>query len=213
MGPKIRVLIADDHALLRQGLRQIISSTEDLIVSGEAGDGAELMALAESIDWDICLLDISMPVKNGIETLKQLRRDYPRRPVLILSMHPETQYAVRAIQSGAAGYLSKQGAPAEIIEAVRKAATGGKHISDSLAASLADVVAGGGRPTGLANLSDREMEVLKLMASGRTLSQVADLLNISVATVSTYRSRLLEKLVLDNTAELIRFGLENNLVE
>ncbi|HEX8988883.1 MAG TPA: response regulator transcription factor [Rhodocyclaceae bacterium] len=211
MNEKIRVLIADDHAIVRQGLKQILSETEDLLVAGEADDGAEALLLARSQEWDVFLLDVAMPNRNGIDTLKQLKKEFPKLPVLILSMHPEDQYAVRAIQAGAAGYLTKQSAPAELVAAIRKVAGGEKYISPTLAARLAEVIAGGDR-AGFEKLSDREHEVLRLIASGKTLTQVAEELNISVATVSTYRARLLEKLGLSNTAELIRYGLENGLV-
>ena len=212
MDEKIHVLIADDHAIVRQGLRQILSETEDLVVAGEADDGAEALQLARNQQWDVFLLDVAMPNRNGIDTLKQLKKEFPRLPVLMLSMHPEDQYAVRAIQAGAAGYLTKQSAPAELVEAIRKVARGEKYISQTLATKLAEVIAGGNRPA-LEKLSDREHEVLRLIASGKTLTQVAEELNISVATVSTYRARLLEKLSLGNTAELIRYGLEHGLVE
>lgn len=212
MNDKIHVLIADDHPIVRQGLKQILSETEDLIVAGEANDGAEAMQLARGREWDVFLLDVAMPVRNGIDTLKLLREEFPRKPVLMLSMHPEDQYAVRAIKTGAAGYLTKQNAPAELVDAIRKVARGGKYISPTLAAKLADVVAGGDGPRH-EKLSNRELEVLRLIASGKTLTAVGDELNITVATVSTYRARLLEKLQLENTAELIRYGLEHGLVE
>lgn len=211
MEEKIHVLIADDHAIVRQGLKQILSETDDLVVAGEADDGAEALQLARDRQWNVFLLDVAMPNRNGIDTLKQLKKEFPRLPVLMLSMHPEDQYAVRAIQAGAAGYLTKQSAPAELVAAIRKVARGEKYISSTLAAKLAEVIAGGERP-GLEKLSDREHEVLRLIASGKTLTQVAADLNISVATVSTYRARLLEKLGLGNTAELIRYGLEHGLV-
>lgn len=212
MSEKLHVLIADDHAIVRQGLRQILSETDDLIVAGEADDGANALQLARSQTWDVFLLDVAMPNRNGIDTLKQLKKEFPKLPVLMLSMHPEDQYAVRAIQAGAAGYLTKQSAPAELVAAIRKVAQGEKYISPTLAEKLAEVIAGGNRP-GLEKLSDREHEVLRLIASGKTLTQVAEELSISVATVSTYRARLLEKLGLGNTAELIRYGLEHGLVE
>ncbi len=208
----INVLIADDHAIVRQGLKQILSDTDDLVVAGEADDGVEALQLARNCQWDVFLLDISMPNRNGIDTLKQLKKECPRLPVLILSMHPEEQYAVRAIQSGASGYLTKQGAPAELVAAIRKVARGEKYISAALATRLAEVIAGGDRPL-LEKLSDREHEVLRLIASGRTLTQVAEELNLSVATVSTYRARLLEKLALKSTAELIHYGMRQGLVE
>lgn len=212
MAEKIHVLIADDHAIVRQGLKQILSDTEDLVVAGEADDGVEALQLARQQQWDVFLLDISMPNRNGIDTLKQLKKEFPRLPVLILSMHPEEQYAVRAIQSGAAGYLTKQSATAELVAAIRKVARGEKYISPALASRLAEVIASGERPP-LEKLSDREHEVLRLIASGKTLTQVAEALNLSVATVSTYRARLLEKLGLKSTAELIHYGLRHGLVE
>lgn len=212
MDEKIHVLIADDHAIVRQGLKQILSETDDLVVAGEAEDGTDALQLARNQQWDVFLLDVAMQTRNGIDTLKQLKKEFPRLPVLMLSMHPEDQYAVRAIQAGAAGYMTKQSAPAELVAAIRRVARGEKYISPTLAAKLAEVIAGGDRP-GLEKLSDREHEVLRLIASGKTLTQVAGELNISVATVSTYRARLLEKLGLGNTAELIRYGLEHGLVE
>ena len=212
MAEKILVLIADDHAIVRQGLRQILSETEDLVVAGEAEDGADALQLARQQEWDVFLLDISMPNRNGIDTLKQLKREHPRRPVLMLSMHAEDQYAVRAIQSGAAGYLTKQSAPEQLVTAIRQVALGKKYISPTLAEKLAGLVAGGEKPP-LEKLADRELEVLRLLAAGKTLTQIAESLNIAVATVSTYRARLLEKLQLSSTAELIRFGLEQGLAE
>ncbi len=212
MGDKIHVLIADDHAIVRQGLRQILSETDDLVVAGEAEDGADALTLARQQQWDVFLLDISMPNRNGIDTLKQLKREFPRLPVLMLSMHAEDQYAVRAIQSGAAGYLTKQSAPEQLVTAIRQVAGGKKYISPALAEKLAGVVAGGERLP-LERLADRELEVLRLLAAGKTLTQIAESLNIAVATVSTYRARLLEKLELGSTAELIRFGIEHGLAE
>ena len=162
MADKIHVLIADDHAIVRQGLKQILSETEDLLVTGEADDGAEALNLARQQPWDVFLLDVSMPNRNGIDTLKQLKKEFPRLPVLILSMHPEEQYAVRALKAGASGYLTKQSAPELLVTAIR---------------------------------------------------QVAEKLNLGVATVSTYRARLLEKMGLKSTSELIRYGLEHGLAE
>ena len=210
MNNKIHILITDDHAIVLQGLRQIISTTDDLVVAGEADNGSAIIKLARECYWDVCLLDIAMPQRNGIDILKMLKKEHPRKQVLMLSMHPEDQYAVRAIQSGASGYITKQSAPAELVNAIRKVARGEKYISSALAGRLAEMVAGGNLPP-LERLSTREYEVLRLMTSGRSLTQIASELNISIATVSTYRSRLLEKLCLANTAELIRYGLENGL--
>lgn len=212
MAEKINVLIADDHAIVRQGLKQILSETDDLIVSGEAEDGADALRLARHAPWNVFLLDITMPNRNGIDTLKALKKEFPRQPVLMLSMHAEEQYAVRAIQAGAAGYLTKQSAPEQLVTAIRQVARGEKYISPTLAARLAEVVAGGERAPH-ESITNREYQVLVLIASGRTLTQIAEELNLTVATVSTYRRRLLEKMNLKSTAELIHYGLRHGLVE
>ena len=175
MAEKINVLIADDHAIVRQGLKQILSETEDMLVTGEADDGAEALSLARQQPWDVFLLDVSMPNRNGIDTLKQLKKEFPRLPVLILSMHPEEQYAVRALKAEA--------------------------ISDNTEKSPHE------------RITDREYQVLVMIAAGKTLTQVAEQLNLGVATVSTYRARLLEKMGLKSTAELIRYGLEHGLAK
>ena len=209
----IRVLIADDHAIVRQGLKQILSETEDLLVAGEADDGAEALLLARQTPWDVYLLDVSMPNRNGIDTLKQLKKEFPRLPVLILSMHPEEHYAVRALKAGAAGYLTKQSAPDQLVTAIRQVAQGRKFVSAAVAAELADAISTTDDKLPHERITDREYQVLTLIASGKTLIQIADALNLGVATVSTYRARLLEKMGLRNTAELIRYGLEHGLVD
>jgi DNA-binding NarL/FixJ family response regulator len=213
MADKINVLIADDHAIVRQGLKQILSETEDLLVAGEADDGVEALQLARGGDWDVFLLDVSMPNRNGIDTLKQLKKEFPKRPVLILSMHPEEQYAVRALKAGASGYLTKQSAPEQLVTAIRQVAGGKKYVSPTVAMQLADAIAGDAEQPAHEVLSDREYEVLKLIAAGKTLTQIADELNLAVATISTFRARILTKLGLSSTAELIRYGLEHGLVE
>jgi DNA-binding NarL/FixJ family response regulator len=213
MNDKIHVLIADDHAIVRQGLKQILSETEDLVVAGEADDGAEALQLARQQEWNVFLLDVSMPNRNGIDTLKQLKKEFPRLPVLILSMHPEEQYAVRALKAGASGYLTKQSAPEQLVTAIRQVAGGRKYVSPTVAMQLADAIANDTDseqpPHEL--LSDREYEVLKLIAAGKTLTQIAEELNLAVATISTFRARILTKLGLSSTAELIRYGLEHGL--
>jgi len=209
----IRVLIADDHAIVRQGLKQILSETEDLFVAGEADDGVEALLLARQTPWDVFLLDVSMPNRNGIDTLKQLKKEFPRLPVLILSMHPEEHYAVRALKAGAAGYLTKQSAPEQLVTAIRQVAQGRKFVSAAVAAELADAISSIDDKLPHERITDREYQVLTLIASGKTLTQIADVLNLGVATVSTYRARLLEKMGLRNTAELIRYGLEHGLVD
>lgn len=213
MADKINVLIADDHAIVRQGLKQILSETDDLHVAGEADDGADALRLARNQEWDVFLLDVTMPNRNGIDTLKQLKKEFPRLPVLILSMHPEEQYAVRAIKSGASGYLTKQSAPELLVTAIRQVAAGKKFISPSLAERLAEAITDDSERPPHEHLSDREYEVFILIASGKTLTQIAEQLSLSVATVSTYRARIIEKTNLRSNAEMIRYGLERALVE
>jgi DNA-binding NarL/FixJ family response regulator len=210
---KIRVLIADDHAIVRQGLRQILSETEDLLVAGEASDGVDAMHLAREQSWDVVLLDVSMPNRNGIDTLKMLRKEFPRLPVLMLSMHPEEQYAVRALKSGAAGYVTKQSAPDQLVTAIRQVASGHKYVSPTLALKLADVIAENHDRPAHEALSNREYQILCLIAAGRPLTQIAESLAISVKTVSEYRKRILEKMRLESNAELIHYGLRHGLVE
>ncbi len=213
MADKIHVLIADDHAIVRQGLRQILSETDDLLVTGEADDGAEALNLARQQPWDVFLLDVSMPNRNGIDTLKQLKKEFPRLPVLILSMHPEEQYAVRALKAGASGYLTKQSAPELLVTAIRQVASGKKYLSPAVAQQLAEAISDNSDKSPHERITDREYQVLVMIAAGKTLTQVAEQLNLGVATVSTYRARLLEKMGLKSTAELIRYGLEHGLAE
>lgn len=213
MADKIHVLIADDHAIVRQGLKQILSDTEDLLVTGEADDGAEALNLARQQPWDVFLLDVSMPNRNGIDTLKQLKKEFPRLPVLILSMHPEEQYAVRALKAGASGYLTKQSAPELLVTAIRQVASGKKYLSPAVAQQLAEAISDNSDKSPHERITDREYQVLVMIAAGKTLTQVAEQLNLGVATVSTYRARLLEKMGLKSTAELIRYGLEHGLAE
>jgi DNA-binding NarL/FixJ family response regulator len=214
MTDKIRVLIADDHAIVRQGFKQIFSETEDLVVAGEADDGAEALQLARQQEWDVFLLDVTMPNRNGIDTLKQLKKEFPKLPVLILSMHPEEQYAVRAIKSGASGYLTKQSAPELLVTAIRQVARGKKYVSPAVAEQLANaLVAGDGEKPPHELLTDREYQVFRLIAAGRPLTQIADELNLAVATISTFRTRIIEKTGLKSNAEMIRYGIEHGLVE
>ena len=211
MARKIHVLIADDHAIVRQGLKHILSETEDLLVAGEAEDGVEALRLARHQRWDVFLLDVSMPNRNGIDTLKQLKKEFPRLPVLILSMHPEEHYAVRAIKSGAAGYLTKQSAPELLVTAIRQVAGGKRFISPTLAEHLAAAISDDGEKLPHERITDREYQVLSRISSGKTITQIADELSLSVKTVSEYRKRLLEKMRLETTAELIRYGVEHGL--
>ncbi|MGC3963082.1 MAG: response regulator transcription factor [Rhodocyclaceae bacterium] len=214
MSEKIKVLIADDHAIVRHGLKQILSETDDLSVVGEADGGVKAMQMMRGTVYDVVLMDISMPDRNGIDTLKLVKKEFPRVPVLILSMHPEEQYAVRALRAGAAGYLSKQGAPEQLVTAIRQVANGKKYVSPAVAEELANAIGDDedSRPAH-EKLSDREYETLCLIASGKTLTQIAEKLNLSVKTVSVYRARLLEKMKLQNNAELTHYGLKHGLVE
>ena len=213
MPRKIHVLIADDHAIVRQGLKQILSETDDLVVAGEAEEGVEALRLARHQRWDVFLLDVSMPNRNGIDTLKQLKKEFPRLPVLMLSMHPEEHYAVRAIKSGAAGYLTKQSAPALLVTAIRQVAGGKRFISPTLAEHLAAAISDDGEKLPHERITDREYQVLSRISSGKTITRIADELNLSVKTVSEYRKRLLEKMHLETTAELIRYGVEHGLAQ
>jgi two-component system, NarL family, invasion response regulator UvrY len=212
-GPRLRVLIADDHAIVRQGLRQILSDTEDLEVAGEAGNGVAAIQLARQQPWDVMLMDVSMPDRNGIDALKIIRKEFPRLPVLILSMYPEDQYAIRALKAGAAGYLTKQSAPEQLVHAIRQVANGKKYVSAALALELADAISDDSERPAHEKLSDREYQTLCLIASGKTLTQIGEELNLSVKTVSVYRARLLEKMKLRNNAELTHYGLKHGLVD
>jgi two-component system, NarL family, invasion response regulator UvrY len=213
MTAKIHVLIADDHAIVRQGLKQILSETVDLVVAGEAEDGVDALRLARQKNWDVFLLDVSMPSRNGIDTLKQLKKEFPRLPVLILSMHAEEHYAVRAIKSGAAGYLTKQSAPELLVTAIRHVASGKRFISPTLAEQLAAAISDDGEKFPHERVTDREYQVLVRIASGKSLTSIAEELNLSVKTVSEYRKRLLDKMRLTTTAEIIRYGIQHGLVQ
>jgi DNA-binding NarL/FixJ family response regulator len=208
----MNILIADDHAIVRKGLIQLLSEGFSEITVFEALNSAEVMTQIRSHQLDVILMDISMPGRNGIETLKQMRMEGIRTPVLMLSMHPEDQYALRSLKAGAAGFINKESATVELLAAVKKVIAGGKYISPSLAEKLADAVSDKGSLSGHEHLSDREMEVLQQIATGKTVSEIADHLSLSVNTISTYRTRLLEKLHLSNNAEITRYAIENNLV-
>lgn len=213
MTEKIQVLIADDHAIIRQGLRQILSGTDDLEVAGEADGGIKALQLIRENQYDVVLMDVSMPDRNGIDSLKLIKKEYPKLPVLMLSMHPEEQYAIRALRAGAAGYLSKQGAPEQLVVAIRQVAAGKKFVSAAVAEELANAIGEDFDRPAHEKLSDREYQTLCMIASGKTLTQIAEQLNLSVKTVSVYRARLLEKMKLRNNAELTHYGLKHGLVE
>ncbi|AKZ65312.1 LuxR family transcriptional regulator [Herbaspirillum hiltneri N3] len=209
----IKVAIADDHAIVREGLRQICSGTKDIIVVGNAENGLETIKLTRLGNCDVLLLDIILPDRTGIDVLKQIKKEIPKLPVLMLSIHREDQYAIRALKAGAAGFLNKQAAPSELINAIRQVAAGRKYISPSLAQELANQI-GFDHETPLhETLSDREYQTMVMIASGKTVSDIAAELLLSVKTISMYRSRVLAKMKLRHNAELTHYALKNNLVE
>ncbi|HET9112645.1 MAG TPA: response regulator transcription factor [Burkholderiales bacterium] len=209
---KIRVFIVDDHAIVREGLKQILAETTDLVVAGDADTGHEAIKLAREGGYDVLLLDISMPDRSGIEILKQIKKEVPDIIVLILSMHREDQYAIRSLKAGAAGYLNKQSAPDELVGAIRSVVAGRKYISGDLAQALADQVSGNHQVSPHEILSDREYQTLTMIASGMCVSDIGKELNLSVKTVSMYRARLLQKMKLKNNAELMHYAMKNKLV-
>lgn len=208
----LRILIADDHAIVRKGLKQILFEKYPSAKVTEVAGSDEVLDEVRKQIWDVILLDISMPGRNGIETLKQVRANGIKAPILMLSMHPEEQYALRVLKAGASGFLSKESATEELLVAVHKVLSGRKYISSSVAEKLADTLEENREKPVHELLSDREMQVLQLIASGKTLSEIAHEISLSINTISTYRTRILEKLHLNNNAELIRYALENNLV-
>lgn len=209
----IKVLIADDHAIVREGLKQILADTKDITVSGEAENGLDAIRLVRQDKGDVLLLDISMPDRSGIEVLKQAKKEFPKLIVLMLTMHREDQYAIRSLKAGAAGFLNKQSAPAELVNAIRQVAAGRKYVSASLAQELANQI-GEDRNVPLhETLSDREYQTLTMIASGKTVSDIASELVLSVKTISMYRSRLLQKMKLRHNAELTHYAIKNQLVE
>lgn len=209
----IKILIADDHAIVRRGLKQILTETADMVVAGEAHNGQELLEKMRSDQWDVVVLDISMPGRGGLDILKQLKSERPKLPVLMLTIHPEDQYAVRVLRAGASGYLTKESAPDHLVEAIRKVARGGKYISPHLAERLAfSLESISERPLHEA-LSDREFQVLRLIASGKTVKEIGEELSLSVKTISTYRTRILEKMKMKNNAEMTHYAIQQKLVE
>ena len=208
----IRVLIADDHAIVRRGMGQIIAETPDLEVAGEAANGSDVISLVCDGEYDAVVLDINMPGMDGLDTLKQLQAIRPEIPVLVLSMHSEDEYAVRVLRAGASGYMNKESAPDELVAAIRKISSGGKYMSSEVAECLLAHLNSGGTGPLHANLSDREFQVLCLLSSGKTVSQIADQLALSVKTISTYRGRILDKMNMKNNAELTHYAIKNNLV-
>ncbi len=209
----IKILVVDDHALIRKGMKQILDDTEDMRVAGEAENGMQAIRMAQENHYDVVLLDITMPDRHGIDVLKQLKLNQPQLPVLMLSMHSEEQYAVRSMKAGAAGYLSKQSAPTQLVTAIRHVASGKKYISSELAEQLANGLSQGYQELLHKTLSNREYQTLCLMASGKSLSEMAETMALSAKTVSVYRARLLEKMKLKNNAEAVRYAINNHLIE
>lgn len=208
----IRVLIADDHAVVRHGVRQILAEEPDMRLFGEARDGYETLDQIRNHDWDIVILDINMPGPGALDILKEVREARPKLPVLVLSMHPEEQFAVRALKAGASGYLVKESTPEELVRAIRKILKGGRYVSEALAEKIAfDLGPDPDRPLH-ENLSNREFQILCLIAMGKTVSEIARELHLSVKTVSTYRARILEKMHMKTNAALSHYAITNRLV-
>lgn len=209
----MRVLIADDHAVFRRGLKETLAEAFPKVTFGEASTAQETLDHARRQDWDVAILDISMPGKSGLDILDDLKRLRPRLPILLLSMHPEQQFARRALKAGAAGYLTKDGVPEELKEAIKKIVGGGRYVSATLAERLAVELRDESDLPLHELLSDREFQVLRMIASGKTVKEIADELSLSVKTVSTYRARILEKTGMKTNAEIIRYALHSQLVD
>jgi len=209
---KIRILIADDHPIVREGYKKILMSQPDMDVTGEAGNGQEVLDLIQKKDFDLILLDISMPGRSGLEILKELKGHKPHLPVMILSIYPEEQYAVRAFRDGASGYLTKASTPKELIAAIRKVSQGGRYVTEALAEKLTYFLHGDVEKAPHEKLSDREYQVMLLIASGKTVTQIAEELCLSVKTISTYRRHILEKMQFTTNAEITMYAIQNKLL-
>ena len=209
----IRVLIADDHAVVRQGLKQILGDTPEMLVAGEATNGQEALDRVRAEAWDVVVLDISLPDRSGLDILKELQSERPKLPVLVLSMYSEDQFAVRVLKAGARGYLTKDSAPDELVKAIRKVVSGGTYVSAFLAEKLAFEIGTDSSKLPHEALSDREFQVLRLIAAGKSVKEIAAELYLSVKTVSTYRARLLQKMNLETNAELIHYAIQNHLID
>jgi len=209
----IRVLLADDHAIVRAGLKELLADTGDIAVVAEATDGQEVMARIRGADYDVAVLDMSMPGRSGIELIKQVKDEKPKLRILVLTMHSEEQYAVRALKAGASGYLTKEAAADQLVAAIRRIAAGGAWVSPETAERLVRDAAPRAEAAPHTRLSDREFQVLQLIAGGKTVGEIARLLSLSVKTVSTHKTRILHKMGLANQAELIRYALEHRLLD
>ena len=209
----IRVLIADDHTLMRDGLKQILATAGDMVVAGEASDGFQTIDRVRGGDWDLLLLDMSMPGRSGVELIKQIKAEKPRLPILVLSMHKESEYAVRSIRAGAAGYLCKDSASELLLSAIREVAAGGRFIGPDVATDLAfSLIQHDERPLH-ALLSDREYMIFRKLTAGDGIGEIAQRLNLSTKTVSTYKARVLQKMQMSSIADLIRYGLKHDLLD
>ena len=209
----IRIVIADDHAIVREGIKRIVSSAQDMEVIAEAADGAEVMQRVRELSFDVLVLDLSMPGRSGMELIKLAKAQQPQLRIMVLSMHQELQYAVRAIKSGASGYLTKESAPAELVQALRKIAGGGAYVSSEVAEQLALGAMPGGAGASLESLSPREFEVFRLLAAGLSVTQAAGKMSVSFKTVSTHKANLMQKLSLHNQSELVRYAIRHGLAE
>jgi DNA-binding NarL/FixJ family response regulator len=208
-----RIVVADDHAIVREGLKQLLCAAGDLEVVGEAADGHEVIKAVREKDFDVLLLDMSMPGKSGIELIKQVKAEKPKLRILVLTMHEEHQYAIRAIRAGASGYLTKESASRQLLEALRKVASGGAFISSEVAEQLALGAMPDATRAPHESLSDREFQIFRLIAAGKSISDIGEMLNLSVKTVSTHKANVLQKMNMAGTAELIRYAINHRLVD
>jgi DNA-binding NarL/FixJ family response regulator len=208
----MKVIIADDHSIVRKGLKQILLEEYPFAQVSEASNAEELIKLVMSDTWDVVITDLSMPGRSGLDALRQIREAFPKLPVLVLSMHPEDQYAIRVLKAGASGYLNKDTAQDELIQAMRKVLIGKKYISARVAEQMAEVIEGNTDSALHELLSDREFDVLKMLASGKSVSEIAVSLSLSSTTVSTYRARIMDKMKMKSNADLTRYALENKLI-
>ncbi|HEX3718203.1 MAG TPA: response regulator transcription factor [Verrucomicrobiae bacterium] len=208
----MKILLADDHAVVRHGLKQILTDEFKRATFGEARNAQEALDLVWKHDWDVVVLDITMPGRSGLDALREIKKSKPRLPVLVLSMHPENQFAMRVLKTGASGYMTKESAPDELVGAVKKVLAGGRYVSATLGETLAASLSNNQRAP-QEKLSDREFQVLRLIASGKMATEIAKELSLSVKTISTYRTRILEKMGMKNNAELMHYAIQHRLVE
>jgi len=208
----IRVMLADDHQLVREGIKQLLAAASDIHVAAEAGNGDDALAQVKAAEFDVVVLDMSMPGLSGIDLVKRVRLEKPKQKILVLSMHGESQYAARALKAGASGYLTKDSASSQLVGAIRKIAAGGVHITEAVAAQLVAAPAAQDAASHTL-LSDREFEVFRQLVDGKGITEIADRLNLSVKTVSTHKTRILQKMNLNGTADLVRYALEHGLAD